>query len=95
MTDQDQILSKINEIFKQLENHYGNILYLVNTESKTIRIGYIEKIVIKPSDKILKNNNRKVTIKYEKLVKKTRLVIKRETGIEFNFVYDEMIYKPK
>lgn len=95
MTDQNQILPKINEIFKQLESHYGKVLYLVNTESKTIRIGYIEKMVIKPSDKILKNNNRKVTIKYEKLVKKTRLVIKRETGIEFNFVYDEMIYKPK
>lgn len=95
MTKRSQTLSKINEIFKQLEKHYGKILYLVNTDTKTIRIGYIEKMIIKPSDKILKNNNRTVTIAYEKFVKKTKLIIKRETGIEFNFVYDETIYRSK
>jgi hypothetical protein len=95
MTDRSKNLNKISEIFKQLESYYGKILYLVNTDTKTIRIGYIEKMVIKPSYKILKNNNRTVTIAYEKFVKKTRLVIKRETGIEFDFVYDETIYKSK
>lgn len=95
MTDSSKNLTKISEIFKQLESYYGKMLYLVNTDTKTIRIGYIERITIKPSDKILKNNNRTVTIAYEKFVKKTRLIIKRETGIEFNFVYDETIYKSK
>ena len=95
MIDSNKNFTKISEVFKQLEKHYGKILYLVNTDTKTIRIGYIEKMVIKPSDKILKNNNRTVTIAYEKFVKKTRLIIKRETGIEFNFVYDETIYKSK
>lgn len=95
MIDSNKNFTKISEVFKQLEIYYGKILYLVNTDTKTIRIGYIEKIVIKPSDKILKNNNRTVTISYEKFVKKTRLIIKRETGIEFNFVYDETIYRSK
>ena len=95
MTDSNKNLTKISEIFKQLESYYGKILYLVNTDTKTIRIGYIEKMIIKPSDKILKNNNRTVTIAYEKFAKKTKLIIKRETGVEFNFVYDETIYKSK
>lgn len=95
MTDSSKNFTKISEIFKQLENYYGKILYLVNTDTKTIRIGYIERMIIKPSDKILKNNNRTVTIAYEKFVKKTRLIIKRETGVEFNFVYDETIYRSK
>lgn len=95
MTDSNKNLTKVSEIFKQLESYYGKILYLVNIDTKTIRIGYIEKMIIKPSDKILKNNNRTVTIAYEKFVKKTKLIIKRETGIEFSFVYDETIYKSK
>lgn len=95
MKDSESILTKINDLFKQLENHYGKILYLVNLETKTIRIGYIEGITIKPSDKIIKNNNRKVTIKYEKFVTKTKLLINRCTGIEFDFVYDEVIFKSK
>lgn len=85
----------ISNLFIQAEKYYGKILYLIDLEKRIIRIGYIEKITIKPSETILKKKNRTVTLQYERFVKRIFKLIEKNAKIKFDIVYDSCIYKEK
>lgn len=90
--DNEEIIKKIGEIFVEFEKIYGKILYLVNTETKIIKLGYIEKIRIKPSDGILRNKSRTVTLEYENFSKRLSRLIFDKTNLKFSIIYDPNIY---